>query len=46
MPSLGIQEDRASLFLVFAQVIAIFIVSIFNFIANSFWTFSDDIKRT
>ena len=44
MPALGIQEDRASLFLVFAQIIAIFLVSIFNFIANSFWTFGEDIK--
>jgi dolichol-phosphate mannosyltransferase len=43
MPSLGIGEDRASLFIVVAQVIAIFLVSIFNFIANSLWTFSDDI---
>ena len=44
MPALGIQEDRSSLFLVFAQIIAIFLVSIFNFVANSFWTFSEDIK--
>jgi dolichol-phosphate mannosyltransferase len=43
MPSLGIGEDRASLFIVVAQVIAIFLVSIFNFVANSLWTFSDDI---
>jgi dolichol-phosphate mannosyltransferase len=43
MPSLGIGEDRASMFIVVAQVIAIFLVSIFNFIANSLWTFSDDI---
>ena len=43
MPALGIGEDRASLFLVVAQIIAIFLVSIFNFIANSLWTFSDDI---
>ena len=43
MPALGIGEDRASVFLVVAQIIAIFLVSIFNFIANSLWTFSDDI---
>jgi dolichol-phosphate mannosyltransferase len=43
MPTLGIGEDRASMFLVVAQIIAIFLVSIFNFIANSLWTFSDDI---
>jgi dolichol-phosphate mannosyltransferase len=46
MPALGIGEDRASLFLVIAQVIAIFLVSIYNFFANSLWTFSEDVKRT
>lgn len=46
MPALGIQEDRASVFLVIAQIIAIFIVSIFNFIANSLWTFEADIRRS
>ena len=45
MPALGIGEDRASLYLVIAQIIAIFLVSIFNFIANSFWTFSEDIRE-
>ncbi len=43
MPALSIGEDRASMFLVIAQVISIFLVSIFNFIANSLWTFGDDI---
>ena len=45
MPSLGIREDRASVFLLVAQLIAILLVSIFNFIANSFWTFREDTKR-
>jgi putative flippase GtrA len=45
MPSLGIMEDKASVFEVACQVIAIFIVSLFNFFANSLWTFSADIKR-
>ena len=45
MPALGIGEDRASMFLVVAQIIAIFLVSIFNFIANSLWTFHADVKR-
>lgn len=45
MPALGIGEDRASMFLVVAQLIAIFMVSIFNFIANSLWTFQADIQR-
>ena len=45
MPALGIQEDRASLYLVFAQIIAIFLVSVFNFIANSLWTFHADVSK-
>ncbi|UCE92186.1 MAG: glycosyltransferase family 2 protein [Methanobacteriota archaeon] len=45
MPALGIGEDRASVFLVVAQLIAIFLVSIFNFMANSLWTFHADIRR-
>jgi dolichol-phosphate mannosyltransferase len=44
LPSLGIKQDTASVFLVLSQLIAIFIVSLFNFGANSFWTFSGDIK--
>jgi dolichol-phosphate mannosyltransferase len=46
MPALGIGEDRASLFLIVDQVIAIFLVSLFNFFANSLWTFSEDVKRS
>ena len=45
MPALGIQEDRASIYLVVANLIAIFIVSIFNFFANSLWTFKADTKH-
>ncbi len=44
MPAIGITSDKASLFLIVSQLIAIFIVSIFNFVANSFWTYSADIK--
>ena len=39
MPSLGIAEDKASLYLVVAQIVSIFIVSLFNFAVNSLWTF-------
>jgi len=45
-PALGFVEDKASLYQVFAQVICIFLVSIFNFFANALWTFSGDIKRS
>lgn len=45
LPKIGLRQDRASLYIVFAQVIAIFLVSIFNFIANSLWTFGEDVKR-
>jgi len=45
LPALGIVEDKASLILTLAQFIAIFLVSIINFIANSVWTFSGDMKR-
>jgi len=43
--TLGIGEDRANPFLVAAQLTAIFIVSIFNFFANSMWTFGKDMKK-
>lgn len=45
MPALGIREDRASIYLVVANLIAIFVVSIFNFFANSLWTFRADTKH-
>lgn len=45
MPSLGIGEDKASLYLVAAQVLSIFLVSVFNFVVNSFWTFRAETRR-
>ena len=45
LPAVGIGEDRASLYVVLAQVIAIFLVSLFNFGANSMWTFRKETKR-
>lgn len=45
MPALGIGEDRASLYLVVAQALTIFVVSLFNFFANSIWTFGKDVER-
>jgi dolichol-phosphate mannosyltransferase len=45
LPAIGIGEDKASLYLLLAQAIAIFLVSLFNFAANSFWTFSGDVKK-
>jgi dolichol-phosphate mannosyltransferase len=44
LPSIGVKQDVASVFLVLAQLVAIFVVSLFNFAANSFWTFSGDVK--
>ncbi len=45
LPAIGIGEDKASLYLLLAQAIAIFLVSLFNFAANSLWTFSAETKR-
>ncbi len=45
MPALGIPEDKASIYLIIANLIAIFVVSIFNFFANSLWTFGADTKH-
>ena len=45
-PALGLVEDKASLYQVFAQMICIFLVSIFNFFANALWTFHGDVKRS
>ena len=45
MPALGIHEDKASIYLVVANLIAIFVVSIFNFFANSLWTFEADTRH-
>lgn len=43
-PALGLVEDKASLYQVFAQVICIFLVSVFNFFANALWTFEADMR--
>jgi dolichol-phosphate mannosyltransferase len=43
-PALGLVEDKASLYQVFAQVICIFMVSLFNFFANALWTFEADMR--
>jgi dolichol-phosphate mannosyltransferase len=45
LPDLGLPQDKASFYLLVAQVIAIFLVSLFNFAANSIWTFGGDVKR-
>lgn len=45
MPVIGIGQDKAGLYLVFANLVAIFIVSLFNFFANSLWTFRLEMKR-
>ena len=45
-PALSIKTDKASLLLVFVQAVCIMIVSVFNFLANSTWTFRHDIKRS
>jgi dolichol-phosphate mannosyltransferase len=45
MPALDIGMDKASLYLIAANLVAIFVVSIFNFFANSFWTFRHETRR-
>jgi len=45
MPGMGVLQDSASFYKVLSQVIAIFLVSLFNFVANSLWTFSPDVKK-
>jgi dolichol-phosphate mannosyltransferase len=44
MPVLHIGKDKASIYLVAANLVAIFVVSIFNFFANSFWTFRHETR--
>ena len=44
-PALNITTDKASLLLVFAQVICILIISVFNFVVNSLWTFRAETRR-
>jgi dolichol-phosphate mannosyltransferase len=43
-PALGLVADDGSLYKVFAQVMCIFLVSIFNFFANALWTFEADMR--
>ena len=45
MPGIGVLRDRASFYKVVSQAIAIFIVSLYNFAANSLWTFRSDVKN-
>jgi len=45
-PALGIVRDPASVSLVIVQATCILIISIFNFMANSAWTFRHDIRRS
>lgn len=45
MPLLDIGKDKASLYLVAANLVAIFVVSIFNFFVNSLWTFRHETRR-
>lgn len=45
MPALHIAKDKASIYLVVANLIAIFVVSVFNFVANSLWTFRAETRR-
>ncbi|MCU0852252.1 MAG: hypothetical protein MUC90_03215, partial [Thermoplasmata archaeon] len=44
IPWVGLAEDKASFYIVLSQVIAIFLVSLFNFAANSLWTFQADVR--
>lgn len=46
LPGLHTSTDKASLLLVGVQALCIFIVSVFNFLANSAWTFRHDIRRS
>jgi dolichol-phosphate mannosyltransferase len=45
LPLLGIEMDKASILLLLSQALAIFIVSLFNFGVNSFWTFRKETRR-
>ncbi len=44
MPSVGLGEDSASFYILVSQVIAIFLVSVFNFFVNALWTFRADMR--
>lgn len=45
MPALDVGRDKASIYLVVANLVTIFIVSIFNFFVNSLWTFRHETRR-
>jgi dolichol-phosphate mannosyltransferase len=45
MPAFDIGKDKARIYLVVANLITIFIVSIFNFLVNSVWTFRPETRR-
>jgi len=45
IPWLGLPEDKVSFYIIVSQAIAIFLVSLFNFAANSIWTFQADVKN-
>jgi dolichol-phosphate mannosyltransferase len=44
-PELGIVSDKGSFLLVFVQAFCIMVISVFNFLANSAWTFRHDMRR-
>ncbi|HEX9909206.1 MAG TPA: glycosyltransferase family 2 protein [Thermoplasmata archaeon] len=45
LPGLGWEEDKAGLLLMLMQALSILLVSVFNFLANSLWTFREDVQR-
>ncbi len=45
LPALEITNDKASIIFVMVQGLCILIISVFNFLANSAWTFRHDIRR-
>ena len=45
MPALEIGKDKTGLYLVAANMITILVVSIFNFLVNSFWTFRPETRH-
>jgi len=45
LPAFEISNDKASVIFVVVQALCILIISVFNFLANSAWTFRHDVKR-
>ena len=45
LPAIGIKNDPAHVFLLLSQIVVTFVISLFNFVANSLWTFSEDVNR-